>query len=233
MRDIQEDKVHRIYLDIQKEVLEAPTGGAHREFDFLNNLEDAIRSHFAASRRIILARPTEEQTTTENYSRILFEDFQQWNEHYKNDRDTQFAIDEINFLGNKIVEFLKTGLPELPEWARNDPPDWMSELCTLLAFCAAKDAFDREGEFRNRASWERACGRAFEAISPYVDGEDQERIFQMFQLTYPLTGTFQENRGRFVRARRGGEYNATEIHFDEHQDPKKNENNDDTESKVE
>jgi hypothetical protein len=204
MRDSREDKVHRIYLDIKKQLLEAPKAGAYRELDFFLELEDAIRTHLATSRRMMLTRPAEEQATIENYSRILLGGFQLWNEHYKNDRDKQFTIDEIDFLGSEILEFLKTGLPDLPEWARNDPPDWMSDLYTLLAVCAAKDAFDREGEFRDHVSWERACGRAFEAISPYVDNWEQKHIFQMFQLTYPSSGTFQKKGGRFVMVRKGG-----------------------------
>lgn len=229
MRDIREDKVHRIYLDVQRQLLEAPRAGAYREIVFFYELQDAIRSHFAASRRVILTRSTEAQTKTKNYSRILFEGFQRWNEHYKNDRDTQFAIDEINFLGNKIAEFLKTGLIELPERARNNPPDWMSELCTLLAFCAAKDTFDRELD-KDRESWQMAYDRVFEAISPYVDNRDEERISQMFQLTYPVSGTFQKNGGRLVMPRKRGKYDITEIHLDEHKARKKNENGGDTES---
>jgi hypothetical protein len=231
MRDIQEDKVHTIYLDIEKQLLEMPRVGAYRELDFFCELNGAIHSHFAASRAMLLTMPAEEQTTTEKYSRILFEGFQEWNEHYKNDRDKQFTLDEIEILGSKISEFLKTGVPELPEWACNDPPNLMTELCTILAFRSAKDAFDRELEFKDPESWLRACGRAFEAISPYIDKRDQERIFQMFQLTYPLTGTFQKNGGRFVMARNRGKYDITDINLHKHQDRKKNGNGGDTESK--
>jgi hypothetical protein len=197
MIDRREDQVHQIYLNVLKRAMEALRAGLYRELDFFNELE------FTDSRKLILTSPAKEQIVVKKYSEALSTGFQQWNLHYENDPHTLFTTDEINFLSSEVSEFLKNGLPGMPAWVSNDPPSRVIELYTVLAFSAAIDAFDEDGgEFKDPASWLRACQRASQVISLYVDSRDQDHISEMFQLTYPASGAF----GTEVRVRKRGKY---------------------------
>lgn len=207
MTDPRKDKVHQIYLDVSKHTLKALTAGSYRELDFFNELEHFIRMDFAESRKLILTNPTKEQIVVRKYSEALSAGFLQWNVRYENDRGMTFTNEQIDFLATEVSEFLKNGLPSLPERESNDPPSWMSELLTVFAFCTGMDAFDEDGgEFKDFTSWRRACERANEVFSLYLDSRNQDHISEMFQLTYPASATLSTNSGTEVLVRKRGKY---------------------------
>jgi hypothetical protein len=221
MIDPREDKVHQIYLAVSNHTLKALKAGLYRELDFFNDLEHIIRTDFAESRKLILTSSKKEQNLVKKYSDAVSAGFLQWNIQHENDPDITFTNEEIDFLGTEVSEFLKNGLPDLPAWASNDPPSWMTELLTVFAFCTGIGAFDEEGgEFKDPASWPRACERANEVFSLYFDSRNQDHISEMFQLTYPASGTFHTNGGTEVRVRKPGKY-VRQIPSDQENDRKK------------
>jgi hypothetical protein len=207
MIDPRKDKVHRIYLVVSNHTLKALKAGSCRELDFFNELKHIIQTDFAESRKLISTNSKKEQNLIRKYSDAVSAGFLQWNIQHENDPGKTFTDEEVDFLATEVSEFLKNGLPDLPASASNDPPNWMTELLTVFAFCTGIDAFDEDGgEFSDPTSWQRACERANEVFSLYFDTRNQDHISEIFQLTYPASATVHTNAGTEVRVRKRGKY---------------------------